>query len=367
MLQVRRYTTSAAVHNAVENVLKLLESHDRSLYVLAQYIPEPARSAFLATRAFNIEINKISDGGSNTGSVTSRASSAMLAQMGALILDLKFKFWSDTLQKVFTGGDAPAEPIALLLRDSLENDINLNIDHFLRFLQTRKQFLRGTTFATTNDICAYGEGTYSQLNYQVQSALLSPLISPSVIKLLQHLMELQGLVRDVAAHIGQATAVSLMILGMQYYAQSQNRVTLPIDLMTKNDLSQEHLLRLVQGHISDTSEQEALRNKLKNVVFETAVTANDHILSARNKLDTIKQEVKKIAGDTNDKLIRTQSKKWKGGVPDVIFTPYMVAIPTVLYLEKLQKLDFDVFAKKMQQKEWKLGYKSFRAYYSRLV
>ncbi|CAN3374460.1 hypothetical protein DIURU_000665 [Diutina rugosa] len=367
MVRIRRYTTSAAIHNAVENVSKLLETHDRSSYVLAQYIPEPARPAFLATRAFNIEINKINDGGSNLGSVKSQASSAMSRQMGASISDLKFKFWSDTLHKVFAGGDAPAEPIALLLRDSLENDINLNIDHFLRFLQTRKQFLKGSTFSTTNDICAYGEGTYSQLNYEVQAALLSPSISPSVIKLLQRSMELQGLVSDIAAHIGQATAVSSMILGMQYYAQSQNRVTLPIDLMTKNDLSQEHLLRLAQGHISNTSEQEEIRSKLKNVVFETAVTANDHILSARSKLDTIKREVERITNESDEKLIRTQSKKWKGGIPDVIFTPYMVAIPTVLYLEKLQKLDFDVFAKKMQQKEWKLGYKSFRSYYSRSI
>lgn len=364
MIQARRYT-SAAVHNAVENVLKLLETHDRSLYVLAQYIPEPARPTFLAIRAFNIEINKISDGGSS-GLVISKASSAMLKLTGFLTLDLKFKFWSDLLQKVFTGLDPPGEPIAILLKESLEQGINLDIQYFNRFLQTRKRFLASPTFQSTNDICSYGEGTYSQLNYQTQAVLLSPMIAPSVIKALQQLPKLQGLVMDVAAHIGQATAVSLMILGMEYYAKTQNRVTLPVDLMTKHDVSQEDVLRLVQGHISEVHHQDDIKNKLKNVVFDTAVTANDHLLTSRQKIGQIKTSFREVVTELkDDKLVASQLKKWKRGIPDVIFTPYMVATPTELYLSKLQKNDFDVFSKKMQQKEWKLGFTSFKSYYTR--
>ncbi|CAN3368400.1 hypothetical protein DICA1_F21814 [Diutina catenulata] len=367
MLRVgRRYSTSGIIHNAVENVSKLLEQHDRSSYVLAQYIPEPARNTFLAIRAFNIEINKINSGG--PGSIAAEASSRMAQSVGVSTVDLKFKFWSDMLQRVFTGVETPAEPIALLLRSGLEDGLVLNVDYFMRFLQTRRQFISGAPFATANDICAYGEGTYSQLNYQTQGVLLSPSISPSAIEMLQQSPSVQHLVREVAAHIGQATAVSSMILGMQYYASSQNQVTLPVDVMTKHDISQEQLLRLIQGHTKDSAEQEDVRTKLKNVVFDTAVTANDHILSARQKLAVIKKQVPDIVRQLSDnKLVQRQSRKWKGGIPDVVFTPFMVATPTVLYLDKLQSHDFDLFAKSMSRKEWKLGYTSFKNYYRRQI
>lgn len=80
------------LHSAREDINSLLEVHDRSSYILAQYIPEPARDAFLAIRAFNLEINKINDGGNNTNSVSSKASNQLSGSMGISTTDIKFKF-----------------------------------------------------------------------------------------------------------------------------------------------------------------------------------------------------------------------------------------------------------------------------------
>ena len=169
--------------------------------------------------------------------------------MGISTTDIKFKFWSDLLSRVFTDPSSEknlGEPIAILVRDALRNDLNLDLSYFHQFLQTRKHFLQTKSFQTVNGICSYGEGTYSQLNYLTQGLLLSPSISPSAISLLEHSTSLQSKVSDIAAHIGQATAIGSMILGLKYYSSTRNQVTLPIDLMTKFDLSQESVLRLTQ-------------------------------------------------------------------------------------------------------------------------
>lgn len=354
-LQARRtFSASAAprtyeqqLHNAVENVSALLEQSDRLSYLLAQYVPEPARPAFLAVRAFGLEVNKIAAQGSRTTS------------MGVSTSDLKFKFWSDLVEKAFAGREV-GEPAAFLLRDALDKGLNLDMAHFHTFLQTRKHFL-SSQFATTADIGAYGEGTYSQLHYAAQGLLLLPPISPSAIALMEASPTLQKLVGDVAAHLGHASGVSSMLLGLTYYAQ-QNRVTVPVDLMAKADLSQEALLRLAQGHL-DPLELQVAREKLQNVVFDTAVYANDHLLLARQKLAQLVPEIAEVAAAEG----LAQRKRWRRGIPDAVFVPFMAATPTALYLQRLEKHDFDVLSPKIQQKEWRLAWASFKSYHRRTI
>lgn len=347
------------LHNAVENVNSLLEKNDRLSYILAQYIPEPARNTFLAIRAFGVEVNRIAEGGAALKQLTST--------MGISTADMKFKFWSDMVAKAFSDAADINEPTAFLLRDAVRNGLNLDVSYFHQYLQTRKHFLHGGTFASVNDICSYGEGTYLQLNYATQALLLSPLIAPSVIHLLELSGPLQSTVSEVAAHIGQATAVSLMILGLNYYASARNQVTLPVDLMSKFELSQEAVLRLAQGHLAEGDVKD-VREKLQNVVFETAVTANDHLLSAREKLGQVRQQIDQmVALRPRDELLARAHRRWRKGLPDVVFTPFMVAIPTLLYLKKLEKNDFDVYSPKLQQREWRLAWTSFRSYYQRRI
>ncbi|KAK6201187.1 isoprenoid synthase domain-containing protein [Scheffersomyces amazonensis] len=379
-LGLRRYysvsstdTYKLQLYKAAEDVNKLLETQDRSSYLLAQYIPEPVRNTFLAIRAFNLEVNKINDGGSNYGSISSKASSQLKSTMGVTTSDIKFQFWNDVITKVFTRdpfeNNDLGEPIAFLLRDGLRNDFNLDITYFHRFLQTRRHFLKNKQFNNIDDICSYGEGTYSQLNYLTQALLLSPSISPSTIRLLEYSPSLQSKISDISAHIGQATAISSMILGLQYYATSRNQITLPIDTMTKFELSQETFLRLMQGHYErDSSEVKEIKEKLINIIYETSVRANDHILSARDLLTKTQLEIKQVISENQqDELLQRNYKRWRKGIPDAIFTPFMVSIPTSLYLRKLERNNFDLFSSQLQQKEWRLAWTSFKNYYMRRI
>ena len=364
-------TYEAALQGSRENVYKLLERHDRSSYILSQYIPDPARDAFIAIRAFLFEVNKINDGGSGGNTVSSQASSHLSGTMGLSTADMKFKFWSDNLNKVFVNPESSGnigEPITMLLRNSLKEDINLDISYFYQVLQTRRHFLQTRSFKTIEDMCSYGEGVHSQLNYATQAALLSPIISPSSIRLLELSEDLQSNVSDIAAHIGQASSISSMILGLPYYSKTKNIITLPIQVMNKHDLSQESVSRALQGHTKDEEELKHVSEKLKNCLFDTTVAANDHIITARTKLQQIKQEIPEIIQQhPEESTILKQKLKWRKNIPDSLFVPMMSALPVSLYLEKLEKYDFDLFNKRLNQQEWRLPWRSFRAYYLRFI
>ncbi|CAD1813244.1 Squalene/phytoene synthase family protein [Candida parapsilosis] len=371
-----RYSSTSyesLLHNSVESVSQILEKSDRSSYILAQYIPEPARNTFLAIRAFNLEINKINEGGKNVQSRASMASRQMTQTLGVSTGDLKFKFWSDLLLRVFTEDSDSSkdlgEPIAILLRDGLKNNMNIDLSFLQKFLQTKRSFIKNNaSFSTINEICSYGEGTYSQLNYLTQQVLLSPSISPSSIQLLQYSPTLQSLLTDIAAHIGQATAIASMITGVRYYASTRNQVPLPIDVMSKHDLSQEDVLRLFQGHTADAKNDQDVRHKINSVVYDTAVVANDHMLTANKKLGDFKKEVAQVITlHSDDKSFQNFARKWRGKIPDAIFTPLMVGIPTSLYLKKLEKHDFDILNTNLQQPEWRLAWTSFKDYYLRKI
>lgn len=371
-----RYSSTSyesLLHNSVESVSQILEKSDRSSYILAQYIPEPARNTFLAIRAFNLEINKINEGGKNVQSRASMASRQMTQTLGVSTGDLKFKFWSDLLLRVFTEDSDSlkdlGEPIAILLRDGLKNNMNIDLSFLQKFLQTKRSFIKNNaSFSTINEICSYGEGTYSQLNYLTQQVLLSPSISPSSIQLLQYSPTLQSLLTDIAAHIGQTTAIASMITGVRYYASTRNQVPLPIDVMSKHDLSQEDVLRLFQGHTADAKNDQDVRHKINLVVYDTAVVANDHMLTANKKLGDFKKEVAQVITlHSDDKSFQNFARKWRGKIPDAIFTPLMVGIPTSLYLKKLEKHDFDILNTNLQQPEWRLAWTSFKDYYLRKI
>lgn len=159
-----------------------------------------------------------------------------------------------------------------------------------------------------------------------------------------------------------------MITGVRYYASTRNQVPLPIDVMSKHDLSQEDVLRLFQGHTADAKNDQDVRHKINLVVYDTAVVANDHMLTANKKLGDFKKEVAQVITlHSDDKSFQNFARKWRGKIPDAIFTPLMVGIPTSLYLKKLEKHDFDILNTNLQQPEWRLAWTSFKDYYLRKI
>lgn len=362
LIQRRFNSYSSHLATARKACLEALRQYDKSSYVLSAYVPEPARDAYIAIRAFNLELSKI------TGSDPNQVNQRLKSSLGFTSTDLRIKFWEDMLLKLFQDPFADrviGEPVGILLRDALRNELKFDPSHFDQMLSTRNDFLQRQEFRTVDEVCSYGEGQFSQLNYLEQDLLLSDQISPSTVSLVEQNDGIAILMREICAHLGQATGVATIVLATQYYARHTNRIYLPVDVMASYDLSQEDLLRLFQGH--EDIDKERITTQLKDVVYETCITANDHLLTARSKLKQVKELTAKFLDTTSDAMILERSKNWKCGLPDCLFVPFMNAIPLHGYLHALEKNDFNIVDSKFENSYWKLVYKSYSSYKSRTI
>ncbi|VEU21529.1 DEKNAAC102419 [Brettanomyces naardenensis] len=356
-----------------------VQKFDPSSFLLSKFLPPFLRPTYMAIRAFNIELSKVSMGGSSLG--LSGSSSKVKPTHFA---DMKFAFWDEQLDKC--GELNPSkldlhglhDPVSTLIADSVLKGINIDLSMLKQMVYSHKHYLHNEGvrgFSTIEDMCSFGEGTYSQMNYLIQSAALTPELydySSFGIHLLESpaTEDIRNNLSDISAHIGQATAICSFIVGLKYFAQKNGQITIPVDTLVKHRLSQEDALRMARGEPVGKEIKEAL----KNCVFEVSTVANDNILSARNKLQSLKDEIHtKLAelkktgdDDTNKAILENGYRKLRKGLPDCLYSPFMSAIPTVLYLERLQKYDFDILNPRLQFKEWRLSWRAYRDYHKRV-
>lgn len=215
----------------------------------------------------------------------------------------------------------------------------------------------------------YAESTYSTLMYLALAAL--PMHSLAV----DHL----------ASHVGKATGIAAVLRGLPLIAfppppshhsntsgmggsaglgsnRQQGAVMLPLDIMVEAGVKEEEVLR-----------QGADAPGLKDAVFKVATRANDHLITAREMLKNLKQG--KAAGhdfehegeeghhypEMNAKDTATVEDIERG------FGALMQAVPTRLWLEQLEKADFDVFRNELRMRDWKLPMKAYWAYSRRQI
>lgn len=112
---------------------------------------------------------------------------------------------------------------------------------------------------------------------------------------------------------------------------------------------------------------------LRDAVFKVATRASDHLITAR-------QMVRNVQGGTDvghqfeyegeeghddygqngdgskDKLLQQREEVERA------FGIFMPAVSTRLWLEKLEKADFDIFDERLRRRDWRLPWKAWWAY-----
>jgi NADH dehydrogenase [ubiquinone] 1 alpha subcomplex assembly factor 6 len=325
---------------------------DSPSYTLQTFIPPSGRDAYLSIRAFNIELARIPDLISNP-------------TVGAL----RMQFWRDNLSRTFAD-TPPKEPVAILLHSALRS---LQSQHpgsnksamkrwFMKIINAREQYMDNRPYTSMSSLESYAENTYSTLMYLTLAAL--PLHSMAV--------------DHIASHIGKATGIVAVLRGLPLIAfppppnkHSNNAafvgalggsvegrhgaVTLPLDIMVEAGLKEEEVFR-----------QGADAPGLRDAVFKVATRANDHMITAREMLKNLQQgndaghrfehegeEGHQYAESVGD----TQKDELERG-----FGVLMPAVATDLWLEKLEKLNFDVFRPELRAREWRLPWKAYWGY-----
>ncbi|KAJ9650644.1 hypothetical protein H2198_010052 [Neophaeococcomyces mojaviensis] len=321
----------------------LVRKYDSPSYTLSHFIQPYALPAYLAIRAFNIEISRIPDIVSNT-----------------TIGQMRHQFWKDTINKVFDG-KPPSEPVAVLLASYMnDTGIRLNRTWFQKIISAREQALLRPGFTNVSALESYAESTYSTLLYLTLSAL-----------------PLNSLAADhVASHIGKAAGITAVLRGVPLLAfpappnshshnpagmglpTTRNRqriVNLPLDVMSQSGVREEDIFR-------NGGNAEGLRD----AIFNIATRASDHLITARTlardirSYQTPNHDFEHIHDEGHDYAAQIGERQSEEGRKHELEKAYGAimgpAVSTQMWLDKLQKVDFDIFHNSLRTTEWKLPF-----------
>lgn len=134
---------------------------------------------------------------------------------------------------------------------------------------------------------------------------------------------------------------------------------LPLDVMAKAGLREEDVLR-----------RGAEAPGLRDAVFEVATRASDHLITARAMMQNLRS-----GDDVGHAFEHGEEAEHVYPLEHATVTPaaqvselhqafgvFMPAISTGIWLDRLQKLDFDLFRHQLRMREWTLPWRAYLAY-----
>jgi NADH dehydrogenase [ubiquinone] 1 alpha subcomplex assembly factor 6 len=285
---------------------------------------------------------------------------------------MRLEFQRDAMRKALAG-TPPKQPIALLLAAAAQDlhfrsggKATFSQGWLKRIIDTRQKHLSNAPFPTIASLESYSENTYSTLMYLTLQAL--PMASLTA----DHL----------ASHIGKAAGIAAMLRGLPLIAfpgpppahsnqggfggdvgsTRRGAVMLPVDIMVEAGVREEDVLR-----------NGASAAGLRDAVFAVATRANDHLITARQMLANIRAG--NDAGhdfehaDEEEHVQKSVRAAAETPAQEVerAFGVFMPALSTQVWLDQLQKCDFDVFNDKLRRTDWKLPFKAYWAYSRRQI
>ena len=282
---------------------------------------------------------------------------------------MRLQFWRDAITKALAGSP-PKEPAAVLLAKAQEDlqsrstgTARLSKGWFLRIINSREQHLANQPFPTLAELETYAENTYSTLLYLTLSSL--PLSSVTA--------------DHVASHVGKASGIAAVLRGLPLIAfppaanhhsnqaasggalggNRQGAVLLPLDVMADIGVREEDVFR-----------QGSNANGLRDAVFHVATRANDHILTARQMLKNLRagedigHEYEHQNDDDRGYERSEKNMSISAQLSDIegAFGVLTSAVPTIMWLERLERADFDAFAPSLRSPDWRLPWKAYWVY-----
>ncbi|KAJ5101848.1 hypothetical protein NUU61_004070 [Penicillium alfredii] len=335
--------------------------YDRPSYTLSTFIPRHAQTFYIALRALNVSLSMIPD---STSSPT--------------IGLMRLQFWRDSVTKILAGAP-PKEPVAVLLASAIadlhkrtQGRARISKGWLTRLINSREQTLTNDPYPNIASLESYAENTYSTLMYLTLSAL--PMASVTA--------------DHVASHIGKAVGIAAVLRGLPLVAfppppsqapgggggpaglglsagARQGAVMLPLDVMAQTGVKEEEVLR--RG-----AEAEGLRD----AVFTVATRASDHLITVQQMLANLRAggdvgHEFEHEGEEGHEYDAAYNQDVSGGARDAespldevnrAFGVFMPAVGTRLWLDRLQKHDFDVFQPELLRSDWRLPWKAYMAF-----
>ncbi|EKM49521.1 uncharacterized protein PHACADRAFT_166889 [Phanerochaete carnosa HHB-10118-sp] len=229
----------------------------------------------------------------------------------SIIGNMRMQFWKDAL-KDFSDGRPPKHPIALALYEA-SGRFNLPMYHLKRMIEARDAELQTPTHLTLDSLTAHAESTSSTFLY-----LLLSMLNQSSSHDFSH----------AASHVGVAHTIATLLRALPYHA-SKRHMVIPAEVTARHGVSQEEVFR-----------QGGNAKGIDDAAYEFATLANDHLITAREMF-----------------------KDTAGKVPGPVKPVFLNAVPAAVYLERLEKANFNVFLPSLQQRSWRLPWRIWLGYY----
>ena len=329
-------------------------------------LPPHLHDFHIAIRAFNIELARIADTISHPTVGT-----------------MRMQFWREAINSTLSAAPRRGQPVTILLASALETlsartgnptPPAIMKSWFNRLIISRENRLTNPPFATLESLETYSESTYSTLLYLTLSAL--PLQSVTLDHLASHIGKAAGITailrgfpliafppKPQSHHNNPSN--SPLITGSGAFTSRQGAITLPLDLLSRHSIRDQ-----------DVFSHGPAAAGLRDAIFDTAVRASDHLITARTMLSNIRAgrdagheyEHQHEEGHDHSPSPTSNQSRTPPKNNEVDSTPGAVgilisgAIPTQLWLERLEKSDFDIFnGKALRGGDWRIPIRTWWA------
>ncbi|KAF2453559.1 Squalene/phytoene synthase, partial [Lineolata rhizophorae] len=350
--------------------------HDHPSHVLRAFVPPPALDAYLALRALNVETALIPDAASTPA-----------------VAALRYRFWQDAVSAALTPPHAaPKEPIATLLAHAAAAAASspsagsssgsgsgsrgatsaykapvLSLPRLRRLLSARASRVEAPPPATPDALDAHAETTYASLLYLTLSA--ARVAHPHVDHVASHVGKAQGIVaalRGLPLLVEGAPRAQRgntpQAAGLAPLGTSRTALPLPLSTLADCGVRDEDLYRYGPG-----------AENVRDAVFAVATRAHDHLRAARELAQAIRagrepghafeheedlavEDAARYAsagGGLGGDMAEAERELERG------FGILMQGVAVGLWLERLQRADFDVWDRRVRGREWKLPWRAF--------
>ncbi|KAJ6559192.1 Squalene/phytoene synthase [Mycena vulgaris] len=296
--RARRYSTAPeAPTDPAAYCRELVRKHDYESFLISKFWPAGLQDGYFAVKAFSTELAMVQD-------------NVSVATIGAV----RMQFWRDAVRDIYADRP-PRHPVALALHRATQT-ASLPAYHLKRIVDARDEELRTASYPTSAALVAHAEGVSSSVLY-----LLLALRGLGASESLAH----------AASHLGTAQTLATLLWSLPHHV-AQRRLPIPLEICARHGVKQEEVFR-----------QGGSAAGVDAAVYEFAVLANDHLLTAR--------EVFKETG---------------GRVPGGAMPVFLAGVPVASFLAQLERVNFDGFARSLALRDWRLSWKIWSGYYRRI-
>ncbi|KAI8450159.1 Squalene/phytoene synthase-domain-containing protein [Phakopsora pachyrhizi] len=366
-------------NDPIEHCLGILRNYDHSALLQVPFWPARSKSAFVAIRALNAELSKISD------SVSSGKD---------LIVKIRFQWWRDAIRSCYLNEHSDQvpqnHPLLTAIRSAIKSH-ELQRYHFIRLIDAKENHSIQPRFDGLDSLVSYSQSTtYSILSLLYQSLGL-PTTPSSDLRTIDHSL----------SHLSNFMTISTFLQLLPYYYQLRNVSVIPTDLMV---CSEEELFRYSSLHHQKSDvkagswgggpDRDASSiDRVQQTILSLIRLSDSEIEASRDTLvgthDLNHQSKKFILNDSNKIISNNVIRIDKSLVPIFLtsvrlcFLSLMLEIlrinhylslslcvcvcvcnvyirsqtPSKTYLNRLRSVNFDPFDKRLATRDWKLPFR----------